>query len=150
MHIPARASACAAVLIVTCTKDRGRPHYKSSNKAWCSCAVERVWTAPTPNPRVSTPHSLPTMDGTRGDCHQKTAIQQQHFARQTTVSICDAADCLKTGPGPLSCLIQKTCNGGVCYMDIFAKQQWHCPPGSSRVNLISCDPPRWFAPPTPD
>jgi hypothetical protein len=22
--------------------------------------------------------------------------------------------------------------GGVCYMDIFAKQQWHCPPGSSR------------------
>jgi hypothetical protein len=34
-------------------------------------------------------------------------------------------------------------------MDIFAKQQWHCPPGSSRVNLISCDPPRWFAPPTP-
>jgi hypothetical protein len=26
-----------------------------------------------------------------------------------------------------------------CYMDIFAKQQWHCPPGSSRVNLISCD-----------
>jgi hypothetical protein len=39
--------------------------------------------------------------------------------------------------------------GGVCYMDICAKQQWHCPPGSSRVNLISCDPPRWFAPPTP-
>jgi hypothetical protein len=39
--------------------------------------------------------------------------------------------------------------GGVCYMDIFAKQQWHCPPGSSRVNLISCDHPRWFAPPTP-
>jgi hypothetical protein len=39
--------------------------------------------------------------------------------------------------------------GGVCYMDIFAKQQWHCPPGSSRLNLISCDPPRWFAPPTP-
>jgi hypothetical protein len=37
----------------------------------------------------------------------------------------------------------------VCYMDIFAKQQWHCPPGSSQVNLISCDPPRWFAPPTP-
>jgi hypothetical protein len=33
-------------------------------------------------------------------------------------------------------------------MDIFAKQQWHCPPGSRRVNLISCDPPRWFAPPT--
>jgi hypothetical protein len=26
--------------------------------------------------------------------------------------------------------------GGVCYMDIFAKHQWHCPPGSSRVNLI--------------
>jgi hypothetical protein len=26
--------------------------------------------------------------------------------------------------------------GGVCYMGIFAKQQWHCPPGSSRVNLI--------------
>ena len=25
--------------------------------------------------------------------------------------------------------------GGVCYMDIFAKQQWHCPPGSSQVNL---------------
>ena len=23
----------------------------------------------------------------------------------------------------------------VCYMDIFAKQQWHCPPGSSQVNL---------------
>jgi hypothetical protein len=23
--------------------------------------------------------------------------------------------------------------GGVCDMDIFAKQQWHCPPGSSRV-----------------
>jgi hypothetical protein len=40
--------------------------------------------------------------------------------------------------------------GGVCYMDIFAKQPWHCPPGSSRVNLISCDPPRWFAPPTPN
>jgi hypothetical protein len=38
--------------------------------------------------------------------------------------------------------------GGVCYMDIFAKQQWHCPPGSSQVNLVSCDPPRWFAPPT--
>jgi hypothetical protein len=38
---------------------------------------------------------------------------------------------------------------GVCYMDIFDKQQWHCPPGSSRVNLISRDPPRWFAPPTP-
>jgi hypothetical protein len=25
-------------------------------------------------------------------------------------------------------------------MDIFAKQQWHCPPGSSQVNLISCTP----------
>jgi hypothetical protein len=23
--------------------------------------------------------------------------------------------------------------GGVCYMDIFAKQQWHCPPGSNLV-----------------
>jgi hypothetical protein len=39
--------------------------------------------------------------------------------------------------------------GGVCYMDIFAKHQWHCPPGSSRVNLISYDPPGWFASPTP-
>jgi hypothetical protein len=30
-------------------------------------------------------------------------------------------------------------------MDIFAKQQWHCPPGSSQVNLTSCDPPQWLA-----
>jgi hypothetical protein len=48
-----------------------------------------------------------------------------------------------------TCLVVLFFWGGVCYMGIFAKQQWHCPPGSSRVNLISCDPPRWFAPPTP-
>jgi hypothetical protein len=43
-----------------------------------------------------------------------------------------------------SCLKDNTCQfnrttyggGGVCYMDMFAKQQWHCPPGSIQVNLI--------------
>lgn len=58
MHIPARASACAAVLIVTCTKDRGRPHYKSSNKAWCSCAVQREYGQHPRLTRASQPLTL--------------------------------------------------------------------------------------------
>jgi hypothetical protein len=49
----------------------------------------------------------------------------------------------------LSCDPLHGCHPYGGYMDMFAKQQWLCPPGSSRVNLISCDPPRWFAPPTP-
>jgi hypothetical protein len=32
-------------------------------------------------------------------------------------------------------------------MDVIAKQQWHCPPGSSQVNHIRWNPPQWFAPP---
>ena len=58
--------------------------------------------------------------------------------------------CAGDARGHISLWLQVKFYGGVCYMDIFfAKQQWHCPPGSSQVNLISCDPPRWFAPPTP-
>jgi hypothetical protein len=51
---------------------------------------------------------------------------------------------LETPPTPFT--HQKIPGGGV--HGHVAKQHWHCPQKSRQVNLVSGDPPWWFAPPT--
>jgi hypothetical protein len=68
----------------------------------------------------------------------------------STANVCFLSGYTMRQGWPRSALARGHLFGENGYMDTFATQKWHCPAGYIRVNLISCDPPQWFAPPTPD